>query len=129
MDGLAVPFAFMVFAAGALFFAYYAVTPVPMLWLSADTFRYQRYPWRHVEIAWSDTRSMVPSTASGYPGIASTLVLTIDMKESVALTYPYGRRPSVRIPGLLLCVSYSDIIDAIAQHKQVLLIGAEWYRR
>ena len=80
-----------------------------------------------MEIAWSDIEAIVPSKESGYRPFISSLVLNIEMKESVALTYPYGRRPSLRIPNVLISVSYSDIVRAISQYTPVTLIHADWY--
>ena len=128
LDGLALPLGVLLFSASALMFIYYAATPIPLFTLNTATFRYQRYPWKHVEIAWSDIRSISPRRESGYAGIGSNLIVTIDMKEAVALTYPYGPRPRMRIPGLLLGASYTDIVTAISQYKKVTLIGADWFR-
>jgi hypothetical protein len=123
------PIAVVLFSLGALSSLYYVVTPIPLFRLNAESIYFQRLLRKPIEIAWRDIESISPSKVSGiYPYVMSTFEIAIGMKASVALTYPYGRRPTMRVPTILLDRSPSDVVDAIAPYKQVVLISGRWYR-
>lgn len=113
----------IMFGCATFFALYQALTPIPLLLLDSYGLRYQFGPWKRVAIAWHEIKAVVPSKQSLYLGIGSNLRLDIDMSESAALTYPYGRRPHLFLPGLLLDRSFGELLKAVSWYKEVWLIG------